>query len=58
MLDADFESSLVDWLIKTRKCLSGMCRRKLSNTKESGKKENDILNYIYDLSYDHFIYFC
>lgn len=39
MLDANFESSLVDWLVKTRKRLSGMCRRKLSNTKEPGKKK-------------------
>lgn len=56
MLDADFKSSLVDGLVKTRKCLSGMCRRKLSNTKESGK-ENDIPNYIYGLSYNHFTHF-
>lgn len=39
MLDADFKSCLVDGLVKTRKCFSGMCRRKLSNTKESGKQK-------------------
>lgn len=39
MLDTDFESGLVDWLIETRERLPGMRRWELSNTKESGEKK-------------------
>jgi len=38
MLDADFESGLVDGLIKARKGFSGMSRRKLRNTKKPRKE--------------------
>lgn len=47
MPDADFESGLVDGLVKTRKGFSGMSRRKLRNTKKPGKaanKKNKVIN--------------
>lgn len=37
MPDADFESGLVNGLIKARKGFSGMSRRKLCNTKKPGE---------------------
>lgn len=40
MLDADFESGLVDGLIKARKGFSGMSRRELRNTKKPGTEAN------------------
>lgn len=38
MPDADFESGLVDGLVKARKGFSGMSRRKLRNAKKPRKE--------------------
>lgn len=40
MPDADFESGLVDGLVKAREGFSGMSRGKLCNTKKPRKEEN------------------
>lgn len=40
MPDADFESGLVDGLVKAREGFSGMGGRKLRNTKKPREEEN------------------